>query len=351
MQILLTTLEEIAFNHLMPWTNKNNDLEFYQELMRLKGNITHQGHQKFFAELVGNLTNLGYNTTTDISAEWKLFSEIHRNKRVEALTHNLASFGHYDAKVRFYSMLIAHSVCAAMISIIEQMKEYRSTPLRRQLSDKYVIRLKRILHADVPRDNHTEEDLIILKMNKLGALMIFYLLKISYRQFLHPEQQITHKEVTDTLSGIALADDHLKAVALKVSEEYLSLIIQTEIQPPHPYKKAKVAKQEADVATQKKQTQEIPTQQTDKENSPSANVAKPNGGIGEVESKNDIMSAAEVMKMLGVNKTTLKRYRDRQGLPHHRPVKGGKIFYYRSEILAWIEQNQALVHKNESNKN
>lgn len=350
MKIFLTTLEEIAFNHLMPWTNKNSDLEFYQELMRLTGYITHQGHQKFFAELVDNLTILGYNTTTDISAEWKLFCEINRNKRVEALTQNLASFGHYDAKVRFYSMLIAHSVCAAMISIIEQMKEYRRTPLRRQLSDKYVIRLKRILYADVPRDDHTEEDLIILKMNKLGALMIFYLLKISYRQFLHPEQQITHKEVTDTLSGIALADDHLKAVALKVSEEYMSLINKTEIQQ-HANKRAKVAKQEADVATQKTQKQELTTQQTDKENSASANGAKPDGGIVVEGRKNDIMSAAVVKKMLGVHKTTLKRYRDLHDLPHHRPTEKGKILYYRSEILAWTEQNQALLHKNESNKN
>jgi len=349
MNVFFTTLDEIVFNHMMPWSNYNSDAEYYQELMRLIGDMTHQGHQKFFAELAGNLKTLGYITTTDISAEWKLFSEIHRNAKVESFTQNLANFNHYDAKVRFYTMLIANSVCATMISIIEQMNKFRSTPLRRQLSDKYVIRLKRILHANVPRDDHTEEDLIILKISKLGALMIFYLLKMNYRHYLHPVQQITDIEVMDTLSGITLADDHLKAVALKVSEEYLSLI-KTEAQP-HAHKKAKVAKQEADVATQKKQTQEITTQQTDKENSASANGAKPNGGIVAEERKNDIMSAAEVMKMLGVNKTTLKRYRDRHGLPHHRPVKGGKIFYYRSEILAWIEQNQALILKNTNNNN
>ena len=52
-------------------------------------------------------------------------------------------------------------------------------------------------------------------------------------------------------------------------------------------------------------------------------------------SENKIVSSKEVMRLLGVSKSTLKRWRETEKLPYYKISR--KVFYRTDELNLWFE--------------
>ena len=52
------------------------------------------------------------------------------------------------------------------------------------------------------------------------------------------------------------------------------------------------------------------------------------------------LSVLEVARLLGCSDWTVRHRYLPQGLPHFRPGPGGKIVFFRNQVIAWILQQQ-----------
>lgn len=347
MKILLSTLEEITFNNLMPWLDDNSDTDYFDEILQAIDIIKIRGHQNYFIQLIEKQKTTDIAITPWVLNEWKEFTGIRRNRKIEELTNRLSSISWRDAKVSFYTFLIAHSVSAIMSLLQEQMAITSSKPLKKQLVDKYVIRLKRILEADIPMEDHREHDLLILKLTKLGALMIYLLLAMEYTRFMNPYNQLSHNDIMTALAGISMADNGLKKLANEVSQEY-SEYVKKASQPPPTNKLKEIGKQ--DSQSTDKQDPGKQEQQYSERAEMKANRVK--NGIGD-ESDDEIpnYNSKQLMKILNVTKGTLKRYRDKYDLPKIRSGEKGKFHYPKKQFYAWLESNPEIEDEFEIRKN
>lgn len=351
MKTHLNTLEDISFNNLMPWLDDNSDIDLFEEILRAIDINNIKGHQRFFRHVIEmqNLTDIAITPST--LNEWKAFSCIKRNKKIEMLSKHLASFGRRDAKVSFYTFLIAHTVSAIMSSLQEQMAIFSSIPLKKQFIDKYVIRLKRIIEADIPCDDHSEDDLLIIKFTKLGALAIYMLLLREYKKLMNPYNELTHNDIMTAFAGISMTDKELAKTATALMQVYVDFVKSS--QQPSPTNKLKEAKQQAAMKTggqgvtpQEKQTS---SDQTISENQTMANSETIRSREGGDER---LIGSKELMHILGIDKVTLHRWRNREEnkIPYYQSSKRGKILYKMSEINAWLKRNPEIHVDSEISK-
>lgn len=350
MKIHLLTLEDIAFHTLMPWLETNSDVEHFDEIMRAIDINRIKNHKIYFLHLIELQNNTGAVVTNNTLLEWKEFTNIRRNSKIERLTNQLFTFSQRDAKVNFYSRLIAHSVSAIMSSLQLQLTSTSSKPLKKQLVDKYVIRLKRIIEADIPWDDHSDTDLLILKLTKLGALMIYFLLAVGFRMFMNPYNELSHNDIMTAIAGISMADDDLKKIVTKVSKEYFNDVKKTS--QPQPENKLKELRMK-NVREDDHQLPDLSENQTivDPGNNKKSDVSNKSITTHSVDNENYICSA-EVIKWLNIDKTTLYRWRKREKnpIPHHQNEKGEKVRYKKSEINAWLKSSPEITDELEIRK-
>ncbi len=340
MKTHLNTLEDICFNNLMPWLEHNSDTEQFDEIIRAIDISTIKDHQMFFLHLIEYMNITGTVITASTLHEWKHFSGIRRNKKIKEMTNQLSSFIRRDAKLSFYTLLISKSVSAIMSSLQEQMAIFTSKPLKKQLVDKYITRLRRVIEANNPVGDHSENDLLIIKFTKLGALSIYILLLLEYKKFIHPYNELTHNDIMTAFALISMADHELSknvSALLKVYKQIRKSNSRTpgNNKPKESPKKTTLPPDEKEVTNQEHER----LRDTNKD---------------AVETSNDVnqyYTSTQVMKILSVNKTTLKRYRDKHELPYIRIGEKGKFLYPIKKFNTWLEKNSSLFIKQSSQIN
>lgn len=346
MKIFLSTLEDITFNNLMPWLEINSDVEHFDEILRAIDIYTIEDHKIFFRHLIEMQDTTGSLITNTNLHEWKDFTNIRRNSKIESLTNQLLTLSQRDAKVNFYTNLITHSVSAIMSSLQGQMAIFTGIPLKKQFVDKYVIRLKRIIEADIPCDDHSEDDLLIIKFTKLGALSIYMLLLREYKKLMNLYNELTHNDIMAVFAGISMADKELAKTASALMQVYVDFVKSS--QQPSPTNKLKEAKQQAAMKTggqgvtpQEKQTS------PDQRISENQNTANNDSDEKRKEADEKYLNSKEVMEMLKIDKSTLWRYRNdpENKIPHYQQGKGKKIYYEAGEIEEWLKNNPKLTQK------
>jgi predicted DNA-binding transcriptional regulator AlpA len=343
MKIYLNTLEDIAFNNLMPWLDDNSDTDQFEEILRAIDINKVRHHQDFFLHLIEmhNFTDIAITPCT--LNEWRDFSGIKRNKKTEEMAKQILTFDRANAKVSFYTVLIAHSVSAIMSSLKQQMTLSTGKPLKKQLVDKYVTRLKRIITADVPCEDHSEHDLLVIKLTKLGALAIFLLLLILFEGYINPYNTLSNYDIMTAIALIGMADKELARIASAFSQAHGDFV-KSKLQPS-PTNKLKALQQQAAGKTGDKggtfsAHQTIADHVRPEQQNP-ANNETVGSREGEVER---CIGSKEVMHILGIDKGTLHRWRNRKEnkIPHFQYSKRGKILYKMSEINAWMKSNPEI---------
>lgn len=331
MKIFLLTLEDITFNNLMPWLKHNNDTEKYDEIIRAIDLFKLTNHQVFFKQLIEKQNITGVEITPLTLNEWKRFTVIRRNKKFEELTKQLSAFSRRDAKVSFYTFLIKHSVSAIMTSILDQMAKYSSKKLREQFVNKYVIRLKRIINAAIPCIDHNENDLLIIKFVKLNAIAIYILLLREYKMFIDPYNEPAHNDIMTAITCISMADKELSRIVSILMEMY-SAAVKVSSQPS-PVNKLKELKEKDSQPYDEKMIGK--QEQLMQQNADKSLADKPND-------ENAFYDSVKLMKILPIKKGTLKRCRDKYGLPFIRLGEKGKFLYPIKEFNIWVKENNIL---------
>ncbi len=351
MKTHLNTLEDICFNNLMPWLDDNSDMDLFEEILRaIDINMT-KGHQSFFRHIIEMLHLTDTAITPSTLNEWKAFSCIKRNKKTEGLTKHIFTFPHTNSKVGFYTCLIAHSMNAIMSSLQGQMTILNSIPLKKQFINKYVIRLKRIIEADIPCDNHDEIDLLIIKLAKLGALAIYILLLLQYKKFIHPSNELTHSDIMAATAGISMTDKELEKKASALMQVYGDFVKSKR--QPSPTNKLKELKQQAAGKTGEKERILSADHTIADHGRPEKQNSVNNETVGSREGEVErFIGSKEVMHILGIDKGTLHRLRNREDnkIPHSPSGKGGKIYYKVSDINNWLKRNQKTADEFEIRK-
>jgi predicted DNA-binding transcriptional regulator AlpA len=340
MIIYLNTLEDITFNNLMPWLEDNSDMDHYEEILRAIDINKVRHHQDFFLHLIDMHNFTDISITPGTLQEWRDFSGMKRNRETEAMAKQMLITNRASAKVSFYTFLIVHSVSAIMSSLKQQMTLSAGKPVKKQFVDKYVTRLKRIITADVPCEDHSEHDLLVIKLAKLGALAIFLQLLILFEGYINPYNTLSNQDIMTAIALIGMADKELARIASAFSQAHGDFV-KSKRQPP-PTNKLKELKQQAAGKTSEKEHTFSSDQTTERDGSKEKQNPANNETAGSCSRENErFIDSKEVMRILGVDKGTLYRWRNRteNKIPHFQYSKRGKILYKLSEINAWMKSN------------
>lgn len=332
----MITLEEIAFNSLMPWSERNSDEILFEELVTTLDEITGYDPGLYFSRLSNLCRDMGLKLPPHLIIEWEKFTAIHLVPP-DSLYAAFGAYRHQSAKVRFYARLAAYCASAEIQNLEKEFKTHKSDEYRQYETTRLAGRLERIIITDMQVKEHGEDDLLIIKLLKTGALMA-YLELIQKHGNLIPtgKLKLSPEGSFEQLASIALNSDSLKNVAIHILKQYDQYFEPCANVIPYGDKKTTTSPKK------KAATGNI--------NKSSGKTDKDTKGMTEEDRQGDMMTAAEkmadnsrligsgeAMKLLGIKRATLKRYRDSGILTYLRPNPKGKILYRLADIQKVME--------------
>lgn len=333
----MITLEEITFNSMTPWCRQNSDDFLFEELNAGLHQISGHGPGIYFTKLLQIFRKMGIPPVPELQAEWKRFARS-EGKQPDALLYTLASHRHPHPKVRFYSSLLSNCVSAEFILVVQDFEEHPDHPYQRHTLKNLCFRLERIISTPNPDMDHNENDLIIIKLTRLAAIMMYLKIIAQYSRHIHTGRlKLTPDVVFEILAGIAMVSRAAGKIAKIMKEAYLPYFLSG----PEAYEDDSKRKYTLDNRPHKKSS---PEKVNDKPLE--ADVQKSRPSIEDEKTADRIIGSGEVMKKLGIGPSTLKRYRDNGTVPYSRPNPKGRFFYKSREINEIL-----LTMKKEPEKN
>lgn len=337
----MITLEEIIFNSLMPWHCRNRDNFPYEELNAELIPVSHYGPGGYFTKLPGPFTRLVMNPSPQLAAEWKAFAEAGLTTP-EGLLKIMASCRHPHPKVRFYGLLLSMIAHAETGVINKFVKANPADHHRRYKLAHHTTRLERIITISNPDTDHREENLIIVQLVKFTAIFIYLEILTRYCRHIQPERlKLTPDAIYEQLAMIRMSSEFATVLADKLLQQYETYFtrgIEAYIG------RSTAKRRSAGVACHSGRTTK----------SAKNDILTPDGRANaqQEHEANDaterMIESGEVMKLLGISKSTLKRYRDNGTVPFSQPAPNGKFFYKYAEIKALaktIKKNNKVVNE------
>lgn len=337
----MVTLEEIAFNSLMPWSRQNSDEILFDELVAALDEASGYGSRLYFSMLSQIYHEMGFKLPPDLVKEWKKFA---RNPAVspDGLYGALGAYGHPHTKVRFYARLTAYCAAAEIQNLEEEFQIHTSEACRLYEITRLAGRLERIITIDMQVKEHGEDDLLIIKILKAGALMAFLELIEKYGNIMQNwKPKLTPEGAYEQLAYTAMGSDALKSIVVRILKKYTRYFSNRKEDIANDNKNPK-----SNLTTspwKKGDPDSIHPSFAHADNNDKGTPIK--GRQGEKTTGSELIpdadtfiSSGEVMHLLGITKSTLKRYRDNGTLRYMRPNPRGKIRYRRGDIDELMKQ-------------
>lgn len=322
----MITLEEILFNSLRPWSHQNADPFLYRELNARLHLMPGYGPGMYFTKLRHVFPELGLEATPEIEAEWKFFS---RTDRVipEGLFKKLGRYRHSSQKVVFYANLLSNCGFAELNLLDQDFDQHPDRNYQRHKLRNLCTRLERMISMPNPDKDLDEEDLTIIKLTKLTAIIIYLEIVAKYSRQLHSERlKLTPEGIFEELARISLESKPSGPLVREVKHTYL------------PYFKTGPAAYEDDQLREK----QVQIRQQKENGMQEAGMASVKTKEKQKVSKNDkaedrIIGSGKVMSILGISKGTLKRWRDENRIHFFQPHPTAHCKYLESDIKAMMK--------------
>ncbi len=353
----MTTLEEIAYNQLMPWLSSEAENLRYREILRLVDYPEMQNCTQFFAALTNAYSTLKLPLGSELQQEWQMFAGLESNRKGNKIADMLTKYRQSCPKVMFYLLLTGNLISSCILYIDQTLIKYPGNSFRIYFLNRIIKKIKYSLGVRAINATVGENDLLILKIHKLSLVAIYLELLRKYSPHIPTVfNQIEPKEIVEILAGVKMADRVLGKIAAMLLQHYPEFQHAPKPIAQKNNKKGGIKKSPAANAgfmNNEKSTTERQNNTTNgqvsqaKANASSGDEleeAKLNGG----EIIRGRIGSGEVMKMLCITKATLKSYRDNGIVPFDRPNPKGKITYLRSDIEQVL---QARKTKNRQRKN
>lgn len=325
----MITLEEIIFNSLMPWSSRNSDDFLFEELFTELSWVTRYEVGIYFVRLPHILREMDLNSIPELEAEWRFFAGTHIIMP-DGIQKELFVFKHQKQKVRFYARLVSCCAFAELNLLAQDFEKRPNHNYQRYKLSNITLRLERIITAPVPGNEHSEEDLIIIKLTKLAAILIYLDIIAHYNRTIHTERlKLTPEAVFEELAQISMISRTTGTIAKRMKYLYLPYFRtgpeayrDDDILPPSMLNKNKTGAELKYVNSEvedaaKKQIDPVNQKQNDKKDK---------------NLENRIIGTGEAIRILGCSSPTLKRWRDDGIVPYSQPNPKGRCFYKLSEI-------------------
>jgi hypothetical protein len=340
----MTTLEEIAYNQLMPWLSSEAENLRYREILRLFDYPGMQNCTKFFAALTNAYSTLKLPLGSELQQEWQIFGGLESNRKGNKIADMLTKYRQSCPKVMFYLLLTGNLISSCILYIDQTLIKYPGNSFRIYFLNRIIKKIKYSLGVRAINATVGENDLLILKIHKLSLVAIYLELLRKYRPHIPTVfNQIEPKEIVEILAGVKLFDRVLGKIAAMLLQLY------PEFQhAPKPmiqqHKKAAAIKKDPAINAGFMNAEKTMTEPQKTTINGHDRQAKTNEGIISQER----IGSGEVMKMLCITKATLKSYRDNGIVPFDRPNPKGKITYLRSDVEQVLQTKKT---KNRQRKN
>lgn len=325
----MIVLEEITFNSLMPWSSNNMDDFFFRELNATLNETKGHHAGMYFYRLLKKLDEMGVTHDPEVVAEMKVFAGT-SSAMPEGMYKAIADYRHTEPKVCFYAGLIANSVFAEKHKLTKDFERHLDENYRMYKLRTLLARLERVIAFGIPEKDFDETEPGIVKITKLAAILLYLDIIAQHAGMIDAQKlQLNHKAVFEQLATVAMISDYAEYLVKKIRFQHL------------PYLKYGLTAYLNNSGMAK-----ATTHKGRKKSSLSSAAEKPDGadrkqnGIAatqqQVESKptERIIGSGEAIKILGIGKTTLKRYRDEGIILFTRPKPDGRFFYRLSEVEA-----------------
>lgn len=328
----MITLEEICFNQLSPWHPLNEGEELYRELIAGTEKAPHYGTGIYFETLTRLFREMGLKQQPEITAEWRVFAETGQ-KIPKGPFLMLESYRHPHPKVRFYAQLLANSGIAEIITLVKDLKKHTRQHYRKDRLRRLMPRLERCINISAPDREHQEEDLLIMQLTKLTAILIYLEMIRQNIKLIHTGMlKINHEAIHDQLAMIAMGSQDSKKLTKTIVDKYKNFF-----------------RHGADDFAKDTIRHNNMQKSKGKANASSKGVVNTETGQvkdgldhnTEEKSEDCIIGSGEAKKILGISKSTLYRWRV-NGLikPYSQPNPKGRYKYKRSEIVALAKKNK-----------
>jgi DNA-binding transcriptional MerR regulator len=328
-------LEEIVFNSMMPWSIQNSDDMLFAELNSTINPAEEYNTGLYFSMLLRQMKALGMATEPDVDAELRLFSGT-RGNISEGLYKDIAMYRHADHRIRFYATLAATCAWAEQYLLTKDFEVHTDDNYRKYKLRVLLMRLERIIAFTIPEDALDETAPAIIKIVKISAIVLYLDLLTTYAAWtdLH-RLQLQPDAVESQLVMASMELDNKNPLVAKILKAYSGYLRDGTTSPSPSQKKIK-----GDAGKGRKGASGV---------APPA--GKANSGSGKtveetaIQQKNEppkqpddpIIGSGDVMRMLGIGRTTLLHYRNKGLIPFSRPNPEGRIFYRLSEIQAFAK--------------
>lgn len=330
----MITLEEITYNSLMPWSCMNNEDFLFTEICAQLSAVNDFNLSTYFTRLGQIIKEMGMKPLAEVTEEWKSFAST-CCLIPDGLYKDLARFRHPNHKVGFYARLT--SSCAfADLQLLEQdflihpdpnYKVYKLQTLCK--------RLERIISAANPETEHSEENLIIIKLTKIIAILMYLDLIVKYGRVMHLEKlKLTPDAVFEELAKVSM----ISRTAVRIAKQMAALYRPYFRSGPAAYRDVDILAQ----ATVNKYKKAISPNQTNAGSMETAGAPKYQAVENKPDKTDDkaeerIIGTGEAMRILGCSTSTLKRWRDNGKIKYYQPHAEAHCKYRLSDVEAMVE--------------
>jgi hypothetical protein len=325
----MITLEEILFNSLAPWASRNIDDFLFEELNAKLYRISAYWPGMYFTKLRQGFQGLGLESDAELEAEWKFFAGTDQ-PIPEGLFRKLSRYRHSQQKVHFYAELLSNCGFAELNLLKQDFEKHPDFDYQRYTLRKLCSRLERIIRIPNPDTDHTEEDLTIIKLTKLTAVIMYLEIIVRYSRHIHAERlKLPPDEVFEELARIAMTSQNAEFIVKNVKTLYypyfrtgpIAYVHDTGMEP------------RTNSRTEKKNGMEKTNDKTMGTKFQKSELSAENKGERQTEKNRDrIIGTGEARKILGCSSPTLARWRKKGIVPYSQPNPDGRCYYRLSEI-------------------
>lgn len=346
----LITLEEIAFNHLMPWMQSGYGNDSYREILRFVDHGNHKDSRQFFANLQEAYQSLNLPLNNDLQKEWSMFAGLDQSKNHFVFADFMPDYQHGSHKVRFYILLTLHASQSLLSYVNLTFKIYSGTSFQKRFINRTLARVENCLQMHTAGKSENCDELLVIKILNLALVAVYLALFTRYNSCIEMRNlQLTKGRMHELLTEIHISDRTLGIMAQGLVDHYKIYFAGPEASQKT---KAGAKKAETQASTPdnfEKLRQLVTESQKNLSDDPGKQESKMPELIGaRSDSQNNenttpvdrIIGSGEVRKMLGISSATLKKYRDNEIVPFSRPNPNGKISYRQHDIQKLLDSDK-----------
>jgi predicted DNA-binding transcriptional regulator AlpA len=357
-ELNLTTFRHILQHSLMPWLAENQDIQKFKMLTRRLPYTEAEGN--YFSHLQLAFKQTGIQIPVSLTTEWNDLSALPSAANSEPIREIFGTPVSHDKRFEFYLRLITEATCAYWVRINSYTSENQSADLRKSLVSTVLKSCHDLMEQTALLSAQKEEYRDILTLLLTGLKVIFLETGILHRGFYEThliylnDEEICSFGNQEMVEGEHGGDKNKLGIRFtayynnrmtdrmtvrkgqeskdtnRVAIEPALRQMETEAKDENWRKFEALYKGNADTAV------ENPEKPMEKEAQPATEIAA-------ASDEEPFISRNEVMKLLGIGKTTLWKKSRNGEIPCYN--FSGRYKYRRSEIIKFQQSLQKSTVK------